>query len=166
MKNKFKLAVFAVAALAWFEAAAQSIAPQVLSNCGATISNANYHMDWTFGEFAIATIGNSQYDVTQGFHQPYSGTVGIEEGIQNGASSWIWPNPANGELNLGVTRPFENGTMARVLGMDGKMLLSFIVAPGKSTTVIPIDALAGGSYLLVIENADGIARTHRFIKTP
>ena len=166
MKNKIKLAGFAVASFAWFEAAAQSIAPQVLSNCGTSTSNVNYHMDWTFGEFAIATIGNGQYHITQGFHQPYSGTVGIEEGVQNGASSWIWPNPANGELNLGVTHPLENGTMARVLGMDGKMLLSFLVAPGRSTAVISIGTLAAGSYLLVIENTDGIARTHRFIKTP
>lgn len=161
-----KLTVLLAGLAACVEAPAQSIAPQVLSNCGASASSADFRMDWTFGEFAIATIGNSQYHITQGFHQPYSGTVGIEETIPTNATAWIWPNPAGNELNLGVSEPMESGTTVRVLGMDGKLLLSFKTAAGRTTVALPIGSLAAGSYLLVIDNAEGVGSTHRFIKTP
>ena len=166
MKNKIKLAGFAVASFAWFEAAAQSIAPQVLSNCGASASNASYRMDWTFGEFAIASIGNNEHHITQGFHQPYSGTVSIDEVVPNTTTTWIWPNPAVGELNLGFSGSVKKGTAIRVLSVDGKTLVTSGLTPGRSVTTIPVSALADGSYLLVIEGLDGAVSTHRFIKTP
>lgn len=160
-----KLTVLLVASVAWFEAKAQLIAPQVLSNCGASATDANYRMDWTFGEFAIATMGNSQYHITQGFHQPYSGTVGIGEAPPSAATSWIWPNPAGNELNIGLDTPLKPGAVARVMSMDGKILLATQLSPGRTTAVVPIAALAAGSYMLTIDNPDGRAHVHRFIKT-
>ncbi|MBK6832007.1 MAG: T9SS type A sorting domain-containing protein [Flavobacteriales bacterium] len=166
MRINIKLTVLLVASVAWYEATAQSIAPQVLSNCGASAADANYRMDWTLGEFAIATIGNGEHRFTQGFHQPYAGTVGIEDIQRTEGNSWIWPNPAGNELNIGFATPLRPGTMVRVLSMEGKILLTNLLSPGATTAVVPVAALAAGGYLLTLDNTDGATQVHRFVKTP
>ena len=123
-------------------------------------------MDWTFGEFAIATIGNSQYTITQGFHQPYAGTVGIAEAPTTTSVTWIWPNPAGNELNVGFNGPIKRNTLLRILGMDGKLIRSMPLQPGGINVSIPIVELSFGSYVLAIDTPDHPAQAHRFIKTP
>ncbi len=40
-------------------------------NCGGSGAETGYKMEWTeFAEFAVQSLGNSQYHFTQGFHPP------------------------------------------------------------------------------------------------
>ena len=42
----------------------------VISSAGKTSSSANFIVSWTVGETVVATLGNGNNNLTQGFHQP------------------------------------------------------------------------------------------------
>ena len=42
----------------------------VISSAGKTSSSANFIVSWTVGETLVATLGNGNNNLTQGFHQP------------------------------------------------------------------------------------------------
>lgn len=147
------------------EVAAQSISPQVLTNCGESGTSATHHMDWTFGEFAIATIGNGQHRITQGFHQPYSGTVGIDDATTAGIGTVIWPNPTQNELNVGFSAPTARNTLLSILGADGRLVSVVSVQTGVTSFFLSTGGLSQGSYLLRIDAPDQPSHTHRFVKT-
>lgn len=121
-------------------------------------------MDWTLGEFAVVSIGNNAHHITQGFHQPYVGTVGLHE---NSAVTdyQIWPNPAQDLLHIGFGGPLTANTTIMLIGLDGRTVLSHTARCGIATTVIPVSDLASGSYVLCIQAPGSIAHTQRFMKT-
>jgi Secretion system C-terminal sorting domain len=167
MKNKIKLAVFAVASLACVESTAQiSTTPNVTSNCGGAGEDSGYKMEWTVAEFAALSLGN----FTQGFHQPflvksYVSTVGIAE-TPTVAATALWPNPASNQLNLSFAGLASPPATVKLFGLDGKLLLSHQLNSGTTTTVIPIADLAAGSYVAVIcDSRSTPMASHRFIKT-
>lgn len=170
MHYTIKLAAIAVVCLACVECRAQiATTPIVISNCGGEGDTLGYKMEWTVAEFAVQSLGNSQYHFTQGFHQPFLvrpfvSTVGIAETPQATATS-LWPNPASNQLNLSFSGLTTHATTVKVFGLDGKLLLTTPIGSGTTTTVISIDALAAGSYLAVICDSHSTPlASHRFIK--
>lgn len=171
MKNKIKLVGFAVASFACVESAAQiSTTPNVTSNCGGAGEDSGYKMEWTLAEFAVLSLGNSQYHFTQGFHQPflvkpYVSTVGIAE-TPTAAATALWPNPASNQLNLSFAGLASPPATVKLFGLDGKLLHSHQLNSGTTTAVIPIADLAAGSYVAVICDSRSTPMvSHRFIKT-
>ena len=171
MKNTVKLVALTVASLAYVESAAQiTTTPNVTSNCGGSGAETGYKMEWTVAEFAVQSLGNSQYHFTQGFHQPfivkaYVSTVGIAETPQAPATA-LWPNPASDQLNFSFVGLASSAATVKLFGLDGKLLLSHPLNSGTTTAVIPIADLAAGSYVAVICDFRSIPMaSHRFIKT-
>jgi hypothetical protein len=171
MKHNLKLTAFTVASFACVACAAQiSTTPNIISNCGGTGADAGYKMEWTVAEFAVRSLGNSQYRLTQGFHQPFLvkpfvSAVSVAE-IPHGAVTSLWPNPASDHLNLSFTGLTSPASVIKLFGLDGKLVRSHPLDRGTTTTIIPIDDLAAGSYVAVIHDARSTAiASHRFIKT-
>lgn len=171
MGNTIKLTAFAIVSLVCVEGSAQiSAKPTVLSNCGGEGEDSGYKMEWTVGELAVSSLGNSLFHFTQGFHQPflvkhYVSTVGIPE-TEPVASTSLWPNPANDELNFSFTGLASPATAINLFGLDGKLLLTHPLNGGITTAVISINDLAAGSYIAVICNSHSTPlASHRFIKT-
>ncbi len=74
----------------------------------------------------------------------------------------ISPNPAHDLLKIQHTAAIA-GSEIKILSTDGRSLRSLSVAPGKTSTVLNVNALAKGVYLLQYSNgADKV--TSQFIK--
>lgn len=143
-----------------------SMMPSVLANCGGDGDTLGYKMEWTLGELAIESLGNSMFHLTQGFHQPNVGvnTVGVNE-LETTIAATIWPNPTQEELNLSFGSPLRGEVNASVVGLDGRLVLTRTLNGGTTTTVMPVGDLAPGGYLLVLAPSDASNPTvHRFIK--
>ena len=76
-------------------------------------------------------------------------------------SSRLYPNPAQTEINL-ATKDFEQTKSYKVLNTFGKVVMKGKI--GKDYPKLNIDQLSSGSYLMMLENNDGLVETMRFIK--
>lgn len=171
MRMNIKLTLLAVASVVYARSAAQiSTTPAVLSNCGGSGAELGFKAEWTLGELAVESFGNSQYHLTQGFHQPslarrHEIIDGIDETGIYGSTS-LWPNPASDQLNLAFAGLPSAASVVKLFGLDGKLVGTHALRQGMASTVIAIDDLAAGSYVAVICDALSMPlATHRFIKT-
>lgn len=171
MKNQIKLTAFAIVCLACVECVAQiSTTPNVITNCGGAGEDSGYKMEWTVAEFAVSSLGNTQYHFTQGFHQPFLvkqnvSMVGVAETTQE-ATTALWPNPATNELNFSFAGLPSPAATIKLYGLDGKILIAHPLNLRTNSAVVPIDGLAAGSYVAVIcDSRSTPMASHRFIKT-
>lgn len=145
--------------------------PIVFSNCGGSGDDSGYKMEWTIGEFAIVSLGNSQFHLTQGFHQPHlldSGPdyVGITQD-QSHLKVHVWPNPTQDNLNIGFGNKIVGKLTVSIFGMDGVNFKILIFNGIENSISIPVDYLVAGSYLIVINCPElSTTITHHFIKFP
>ena len=72
----------------------QTIERDVIGSSGQVLSNGSIELSYTVGEVIISQLNQSQYIITQGFHQPSKKKV-----INNGVTDIvIYPNPTVDEI--------------------------------------------------------------------
>lgn len=145
MKNLF---LFTIAILLTFNANSQSANPQVISAAGNTISNASYSVSWTLGETVIATISNSNYTLTQGFHQSSYTIVDVKDITKNAKNINVYPNPTTDEITIEWNDYNQNGSYFAILDMQGKIIDKKEIQTKKDK--VNMSELATGSYFLKI----------------
>jgi hypothetical protein len=103
--NYFRITLGSVLLLFAVNVSAQSLEKRVIGSAGTSASGSNVTVDYTIGETVVSTISNSSNILTQGFHQPVSGTVSIAE--VSAFSYKVFPNPFTDllqvELSVGQT---------------------------------------------------------------
>lgn len=84
-------------------------------------------------------------------------SVGIFESTPVSVEMGLYPNPANAVLHFtpGIV---ESGSSVQVYDMEGRLALSTIAEDNSIT----VSSLAGGNYILRLEDKSGTVRTGRF----
>lgn len=126
---------------------AQTASPTVVSTGGGDGTSSGGRMTWTIGELSIATVGNSEQLLTQGFQQPVYTVVSVEEADHLGPRITLYPNPADELLMLQLERTPHN-EQYMLLDAQGKTLLTNRIS--EANTTIPVANYPPGAYFLRI----------------
>ncbi|MCB0596549.1 MAG: T9SS type A sorting domain-containing protein [Lewinellaceae bacterium] len=79
----------------------------------------------------------------------YHKTIGVLfGGKDSGLGVQAWPNPAQGQLQVGWGRNANTPTMLQLLDMTGRKLAEYEVAAGANTFDLPLHGLPAGLYFL------------------
>lgn len=133
---------------------------EVISSQGDSYSNANGIIDFTIGEVVIATAGDANHDITQGFHQTNWNFVGLED-FALGIEASIFPNPTQNILNIKV-KEYQDLNYC-LNDSQGKIIREGQLA--ESETAINVSELPVGSYSLTLLNKNEQIKTFKLIKT-
>jgi hypothetical protein len=104
--------------------------------------------DGTTISWNVSTIGNYRYE---------QGTVGISE-IKNTAELLIYPNPAEGKVNISYQLPVAEQVSIGIFDLQGKAVQSWsseAKPAGKHELVWQAENLPKGSYTLRFSTAKG-----------
>lgn len=153
-----QLFLFTIAILFALNTKSQTANPHVISSAGNTINNGTYSVSWTLGETVIATISNSNYTLTQGFHQSSYTIVDIKDISKQAKDIKVYPNPTTDEINIEWENFNQNGSYYTIIDMQGKFIDKKEIQTQKEK--VNMSELATGSYFLKI-----LDKTNSEIKT-
>jgi serine protease AprX len=104
--------------------------------------------DGTTISWNVSTIGNYRYE---------EGTVNISE-VKNSAELVIYPNPAQGKVNISYQLPVSEQVSIGIYDLQGKAVQTWASeakAAGKHELVWQAENLPKGSYILRFSTAKG-----------
>ena len=120
----------------------------VISSAGKTSSSANFIVSWTVGETLVATLGNANNNLTQGFHQPLLVDVlptSLEDDMV--LDMVAYPNPTYDKVFFKGGDP--NGTYhIRLVDKLGRVLDQKSVPAAKLE--VEMGRYTNGSYLIEV----------------
>src|SRR4051812_17636893 len=97
---------------------AQQIERSILSSAGYEHSASNsMSLEWTLGELAVTTASNSEFKLTQGFHQPFTKVYTHAAEVTFN----VWPNPTADNVTVTANQVVPEATIY-VTDMRGRLL--------------------------------------------
>jgi hypothetical protein len=153
MKKLILLFTFGVSVMA----KAQDISPHVVNTTGNQFTNANFSLEYSVGEIAIATLSNSIYQLTQGFLQSdMSSTVTGLLASNELENFSIYPNPTENELYVEAA----DANAIEVYNQLGLMVAEYTIKEK-----ITLSNLTSGIYFLKIYNTQNqLIKTSKITK--
>jgi hypothetical protein len=129
----------------------QSLERNVIANSGGSGSGAGINIDYTIGETLVQTYTGSSNILTQGFHQPASGNVSVEN-ITDVIDYNVFPNPFTDIVQFEIDISQPASIELKLCDITGRMLNVVNDADynqGRHILFLTTANLASGSYLLV-----------------
>ncbi len=77
----------------------QSITPELISSTGNQIENGSVFLDYSIGETIVFSITETDYNLTQGYLQPYEVYANVISDEEK-ETIRVFPNPANDQINI------------------------------------------------------------------
>ena len=136
---------------------AQTIERQVIGSTGGYGTGTNIQVSSTVGETVVATGSSSTVVLTQGFQQPGSGAVGIEE-KELGFSMNVYPNPTTESVTLDFECERALEIKIELMDVAGKSYTlpeSQINVSGNEKHQVDFSGLANGNYFIRLTTTDG-----------
>lgn len=93
--------------------------------------------------------------------------TGIENEVPSASPFNMYPNPAQGQLNISFNVQYGTDAMVRIMDCTGKIVSapeSFYCAPGEVRKEIAVDNLAGGIYIVELELNGAVTRRQLIIE--
>lgn len=130
---------------------AQSIDLQVFASSEFTDNN---YAAWTIGEPLVNPFANANLLISEGFHQPTTGTVGIDNDF---ASFGVerFPNPTAGRSTLRFSRPPEKPIAITLTSLIGQVVWEGRIPRTMSEFALDLSPFANGLYFLKLVAEDG-----------
>ena len=135
-------------------------------NIGRVEANSNFSLpqhDYQFSDFDLRVPGVYYYRLVQYDHNggfTYSKIISIRVSMGEDLKLFLYPNPAQGDLNLEMYTPQEGEFEFKVFDQSGKAVLllpfSGYHAKGKLTRHIDVSMLSSGQYILQITGPSGV----------
>lgn len=145
---------------------AQSLERSVVASAGASVQAGNIVLDYTVGETVVATIGNGNLVLTQGFHQGELMTTDLR-GLPAQAAYKVFPNPTGDELWMTMEGP-ELDYRVAIFNNAGQPVQGAerqVKASGFWQGQFDVSKLASGAYFVVILDSRGEwLKSHKVIK--
>lgn len=139
-------------------AQAQTLEPFVVNASGGYIQNSIVNVEWSLGELAITTIGNSNNLLTQGFLQPLLGPVSGTSNEFTDAEIIAFPNPVSSHLSFKTS--LQDIATIQILDVLGREVLKTAF-----TKDLDLHQLVGGMYLIVLfDKKQQLIQTFKIIK--
>jgi len=152
MKKTLLIIYFCLLPSAFLLVKAQSFSPDVIGSAGAYAASASGSMSWTIGEVMTETYSSAGNFFTQGFHQPESIPISVNE-ISSSQNISIYPNPTSGEFTV---YGLLSSVQLQIFNSIGEMVFKTTVN-GKQETINLTGA--NGIYLLNIINKETNTRS-------
>jgi hypothetical protein len=133
----------------------QSLSPFVVASAGDFFLNtqANASLSFTVGEMSmVQTFQNQGHFLTQGFHQPETNLVGMDEEDMF-YEFVIFPNPASADLNFRYRLRHPGLVHMRLINMNGVQVLESYedrYGSGQTEDAFDVRGLAQGMYFLEV----------------
>jgi len=121
---------------------------------------------FSVGQVAYTYVAGSNASSNQGVQQPYEffpdTGLGIDEEKDISLSMSVFPNPTQVLVNLKVeSGDFENFSF-QLFDISGKLLLTQKIS--SELTIVPMQTLASGSYLLRVVDSQKELKSFKVIK--
>lgn len=148
-----------------FIAFSQQISPDVISSGGGNFENEELSLSWTIGETVITTL-ESDYILTQGFHQDFFIITAVDEQEMENISINIFPNPTQDYLN--IEWKSNNNSIeiisVQLLDANGRILTERTFNSSSDIMKINLQSFERAHYILRLINGKQI-KTFKVIKT-
>ena len=124
-----------------------------------TGGSAGYSVGQVPYTYASGTNGSSN----QGVQQPYEFFItGVDNGPGISLAMSAFPNPTQSTVNLKVENRGTENLVYQMFDINGKQLLTQKI--NGSLSVVPMQTLAAGTYLLSVSDAQKTIKTFTIIK--
>jgi hypothetical protein len=140
----------------------QTIILQLVGTSGESIKNATYQLDFSIGEMLIETHENSQYMVTQGFHQGTYIVSAIEENPALSYQIKVYPNPVNDFIHLEIGTPITESIIFIVTDQNGK--ITHRARSNELLSLIDFSGYSNGIYFLTVMQKNHLLKSFKIIK--
>ncbi len=138
-------------------------AQQSANAAGGDATGAGGSASYTVGQVAYTSLTGTNGSSNQGVQQPYEFFItGIDNNPAISLSMSVFPNPTLSTVNLKVERALSENMLFQLYDMEGRQLLEQRISG--SLTVVPMQPLAAGSYLLKVMDAQNPLKTFTIIK--
>jgi hypothetical protein len=140
-------------------------AQQATSVTGGNISGTGGSVSYTIGQVAYTNLQNSSGAITQGVQQPFEIVVvtGCEDAANVTFPCSVYPNPAFEQVTLKIEKSIPKNLHVFLNNAEGKHLQNLQVTDQE--TLIQMDGLPTGTYLLEIYDSQKVIRSFKIIKT-
>jgi hypothetical protein len=168
--KKFFLCFSAMFLLITFTTQAQpSIERYVVASAGGTYFNGStFEMDYTLGEFAVATLSDANNYLTQGFQQPFVDPgVSVYENPFTSLSISYYPNPTNGNLSLNISNAGEQEFRVELFDLLGQRISAQTGSAGfngSANFIFDMQNCVTGNYYLRITSNDALVKNLKILK--
>ncbi len=135
---------------------------EVIAPAGAHFDNGGMSISWTVGELAIETFTAGDIILTQGFHQPKTTVVSVDELPGNPFNISAFPNPATDFVHIQAEHRASDKLHFMMYNFQGS-----IVKQGPLQDEITEISLAGmqpATYFIKVLNGNSEVQTFKLIK--
>ncbi len=138
---------------------AQQVSPTVIGSAGGSFTVSSQSIQFSLGEIAVETYQTGSNLLSEGFLQGPENSIGIKEDQATNGQIVIYPNPSHGSITVSCK---NEPVKITILDLRGRTLFQ-TQNPGK-TTVLNIENLMSGLYLIRVTFKNNIPVTNRIIK--
>jgi hypothetical protein len=141
----------------------QSVMPDVVATSGDFYSNSSGQVQWTLGEVMVETYSNSNYNISQGFHQSFLTGTGINSFTASSLN--IFPNPTSQSVSVTFSRSGET-YLVSLTDITGKILQSKKHSNADQMLQFDLENYSNGVYILKVSGEEtNFNQCYRIIKT-
>jgi len=134
----------------------QKCKPEILSNGGGLLSNANVKMTYTIGEPITGKILNGTTILSQGFQQTWKNThTSLQELPAEHLKIKAFPNPTQDIINLSWEADHSEAIMIDLIDLNGKTLFRQTIGNTTNEKQINLADYPEGIYILKINAISG-----------
>ena len=139
-------------------------AQQDVDAAGGDASGGGGTASFSIGQIIYTYVSGSSGSSNQGVQQPYEFffPTGIDETKDINLSMTVYPNPTQALVNLKIENQSIEDFSFQLMDPIGRTIITQTI--NDNLTVIPMDALASGSYILTVSNSGKTIKTFTIIK--
>lgn len=134
----------------------QSIEREVIASGGQVLQNSNIELSYTIGEVITSQLNQSQYIITQGFHQPTKKQIIVDEVTD----IIIYPNPTVDEIVIKFPTDIGDYKL-NVFDEAGRLIKK--ISSSELQQIISLKEQAAAAYYFRIE-AEKFKSTYTIVK--
>jgi hypothetical protein len=168
MKNAKRLSLVLLIVFSSWQCWSQaSIERWVIGTTGGSYTGGTWLVDYTAGETVITTVSNTGNTLTQGFQQPASILVSVNEHPETDWEVNLYPNPSSDFLNISISNIEEDKTVVELYDIIGQRLEYREFNTGGNQRLdctFEMGQYATGTYFLRVSAGKELSEVYKIVK--
>ncbi len=138
-------------------------AQESVSSTSAEASGSSGNTSYVVGQVAYKLISGSSGSAAPGVQQPFEISITeLKNDLNQDLVISVYPNPSPGDLRIKTKGQFNSPLSYELQGQDGRPLKSGMIL--EELTLIPLNSLSGGIYILQVFDDQEVKSTFKIIK--
>jgi len=140
-------------------------AQQSITTVGGNYAGSSGSVSYTLGQIDYISTKNNSGETNAGVQQPYEIQVisSLQFDVNSDLHFSLYPNPTDEYVIIKIKNYDLKKLNFSLYNAEGKMLRNQEIKDNE--TIVPLDGLRSGTYLLEITNAHKVIRSFKVIKT-